>query len=181
MLGKYIFLYQKIRSIIADFILKIKVFQNYSGCLLFLVQHIFKMNSKFMGSMKALKKAILPISLAAVWISLSEFIRNEFLLKSLWIEHYSSLGLVFPSEPINGAIWGIWSLFFAIAIYILSNKYTLFQTTIFSWFIGFVLMWIVIGNLHVLPYQILYFAVPLSFIEAFLAAYICWKFKSKMT
>ncbi len=43
---------------------------------------------------------------AAVWISISEFVRNEFLVKSYWIEHYSAMGQVFPSAPVNGALWG---------------------------------------------------------------------------
>jgi hypothetical protein len=123
-----------------------------------------------------MKKAVLPILLATIWISISEFVRNEFLLKSYWINHYDNLGLAFPSNPVNGAIWGIWSLCFAIAIYIVSTKFTLLQTTILSWFVGFVFMWLVVGNLGVLPYSILPFAIPLSIVEAFLATLIIKQF-----
>lgn len=125
--------------------------------------------------MKFLKKTVLPVLLATIWISLSEFIRNEFLVKSYWTDHYESLGLAFPSEPLNGAIWGIWSLLFAVAIFILSGKFSLVKTTLLSWFVGFVLMWVVIGNLEVLPYGLLYIAVPLSLLEAFLATFIIKK------
>jgi hypothetical protein len=90
--------------------------------------------------METLKRTILPILFATIWISVSEFVRNEFLLKSFWTDHYESLGLVFPSEPVNGAIWGLWSLLFAIAIFIIAKKFTLVQTTLLSWFVGFVLM-----------------------------------------
>jgi hypothetical protein len=55
-----------------------------------------------------MKNKIVAILLSTVWISISEFVRNEFLLKSFWREHYEKMGLEFPSEPINGAIWGIW-------------------------------------------------------------------------
>jgi hypothetical protein len=85
------------------------------------------------------------------------------------------MGLIFPSEPINGAIWGIWSLCFAIGIYIISKKFSLMQTTFLSWFVGFVFMWLVVGNMGVLPFGILYFAVPLSILEAFIATYIIVK------
>jgi len=51
--------------------------------------------------MQFLEKTILPIFLATVWVSISEFARNEWLLKKLWITNYSSIGLVFPSEPFN--------------------------------------------------------------------------------
>jgi len=125
--------------------------------------------------MNFIKKTILPIFLATIWISISEFIRNELLFKSYWLKHYEKLGLVFPSEPINGALWGLWSLLFAIAIFIISKKYNLKQTTFLSWFVGFVLMWVVIGNLGVLPGGLLYIAVPLSLLEAFLATFIIVK------
>jgi hypothetical protein len=125
--------------------------------------------------MSILKKTILPVLVATVWISISEFARNEFLVKSYWTNHYQSLGLVFPSEPVNGALWGVWSLLFAVAVFIFSKRFTLWQTTFLAWLVGFVLMWVVTGNLGVLPYGILPLAVPLSFLEAFLASYIVIK------
>ena len=131
--------------------------------------------------MKYLKKTILPVLLATIWISISEFVRNEFFVKEYWTEHYTNLGLVFPSEPINGAVWGIWSLLFAIAIYIISKKFSLMQTTFLSWFVGFVLMWIVVWNMNVLPNGILLIAVPLSILEAFIATVIIKKLSGKKT
>jgi hypothetical protein len=126
-----------------------------------------------------IKRIFLPVFLAALWISISEFIRNEFLVKSYWTKHYQSMGLVFPSEPVNGALWGLWSLFFAIAIFILSKKFSLLSTTLLSWFMGFVLMWLVIGNLGVLPSGTLYVAIPLSLLEAFVASYIFYLFSKE--
>lgn len=123
-----------------------------------------------------MKKSILSVVLATVWISVSEFARNEFMLKSYWTDHYKNLGLVLPSEPVNGALWGVWSLFFAVAIFILSRKFSLGQAVVLSWFVGFIFMWIVIGNLGVLPYGILPFAIPLSILETVIAAYIIRKF-----
>jgi len=52
-----------------------------------------------------LKKTFLPVFLATIWISISEFVKNELLLKSFWVDHYQKLGLTFPSEPIKGAVW----------------------------------------------------------------------------
>jgi hypothetical protein len=122
-----------------------------------------------------MRKTVLPVFLATVWIGLSEFARNQFLLRSHWTAHYASLGLVFPEKPVNGALWGVWSLLFAVAIYVIAKKFTLVQTTLLAWLVGFVLMWVVIGNLGVLPMGLLPFAVPLSFLEAFLAAFIVKK------
>lgn len=127
-----------------------------------------------------MKKTVLPILLSTIWISLSEFVRNEFIVKSYWTGHYEKLGLVFPSEPINGAVWGIWSLCFAISIFILSKKFSLIQTTLLSWFVGFVLMWIVIWNMSVLPTGLLLFAVPLSLLETFVAGLIIRRLTHKV-
>jgi hypothetical protein len=117
-------------------------------------------------------RPLLAILGATIWISISEFVRNEYLVKSYWVQHYQGLGLTFPADPVNGAMWGVWSLFLAITIYFLSRKYALFQTTLFSWFVSFVMMWVVIGNLNVLPYRILWVAIPLSILETFIAGLI---------
>ena len=117
-------------------------------------------------------KPVIAILASTAWISLSEFFRNQVLLQSYWIEHYKSLGLAFPSKPFNGAMWGLWSLFFAFAIFTISKKFDFLSTFLLSWFIGFVLMWIVIGNLGVLPFAILPYAIPLSVLEAFVAVWI---------
>ena len=129
--------------------------------------------------MKFISKIAVPVFITAIWISVSEFVRNEFLVKSYWTGHYQKLGLVFPSAPVNGAVWGIWSLCFAVAVYILSKKFSLWQTTFLSWFMGFVLMWLVIGNMNVLPYGLLVFAIPLSFLESFIATFIIRYFQNK--
>lgn len=123
-----------------------------------------------------MKKKVIPVLLATVWISLSEFFRNEVLVKSYWIDHYQTLGLVFPSEPVNGLVWGLWSLLFATGIFILYQRFSLWETTFLSWLFGFVLMWVVAGNLGVLPEGLLYIAVPLSILEAFVATYIISRF-----
>lgn len=123
-----------------------------------------------------LKKTIIPVLSAGIWIALSEFVRNELLLKSYWTRHYERLGLVFPSEPVNGAVWVLWSMMAAVAVFIVSRKFSLLQTALISWLVIFVLMWAVVWNLSVLPGGLLYFAVPLSLLEVFLAVWIVKKF-----
>lgn len=127
------------------------------------------------------KKIVLPILFATIWISISEFVRNTYLVHHYWTEHYQSLNLTFPEKPMNGAIWGIWSLCFAITIYIIAQKFSLIQTTLLSWFVGFVIMWLVIGNMGILPLGILTFAIPLSILEALLASLIIKKLSTPVT
>ncbi len=120
-----------------------------------------------------MKKTATAILVATAWISISEFVRNELLFKSYWLEHYQKLGIVFPAEPVNGMVWGIWSLCLALLLFVLSRKFSALETFAIGWFAGFILMWLVIGNLGVLPYGLLVFAVPLSMLEVGLAVMIC--------
>jgi ABC-type multidrug transport system fused ATPase/permease subunit len=108
-------------------------------------------------------------------VNASEFFRNEVLLKKYWVDHYQSLGMTFPSAPKNGMIWVVWGFLLALAIYLISRKFNLIQTALISWFMAFVLMWVVTWNLNILPSAILFYAVPLSLLEAFIGSYICIK------
>jgi hypothetical protein len=126
--------------------------------------------------MNQLSRNILAVILTGIWVNASEFFRNEVLLKTYWVDHYQSLGMTFPSKPLNGMIWVAWGFLFAMAIYLISRRFNLMQTTLISWFMAFVLMWFVTWNLNVLPSAILLYAVPLSLLEAFIGSYICRKF-----
>lgn len=117
-----------------------------------------------------MKKEVWALLAIFIWISGTLFLRNEILLKDYWINHYEQLGITFPSEPINGIVWVIWSLLFAIAIFIFSKKFNLVNTALISWFTGFVLVEIVVGNMGVLPFGILVYAIPMSLVEVFVAA-----------
>jgi len=125
--------------------------------------------------MKTNKQKAVSILLAAGWIGASEFFRNEWLLKDQWTSHFQSRGLVFPSSVINGAMWGLWSLLLATAIFVLAKRFALLQTVFVVWFVAFVMMWVAIGNLGVLPVGILMWAVPLSLLETWVATWIIKK------
>ena len=120
-------------------------------------------------------RSIIAVVLSGIWVNASEFFRNEVLLKRYWVDHYQSLGMTFPSGPQNGMVWVVWGFLFAIAIYLISRKFNLIQTTLISWFMAFVLMWVVTWNLNILRSAMLIYAVPLSLLEAFIGSYICRK------
>jgi hypothetical protein len=117
-------------------------------------------------------RTILAVAASGAWISVSEFARNQLVFQSYWLEKYKSLGVVFPSQMINGAMWGVWSMVLAGAVVYLLTKMKLIQAIIVAWVMAFVMMWVVIGNLDVLPYGLLLFAVPWSIVEVTLAALI---------
>lgn len=83
--------------------------------------------------------------------------------------------MIFPSEPLNVVIWVAWGFLLTMAICLTSRRYNLIQATLISWFLGFVLMWIVTWNLNILPSAILIYAIPLSLLETLVGAYLCLK------
>lgn len=124
-----------------------------------------------------MKKMIVSISAATIWISLSEFLRNQVLLFSWWTDKYKALGLNFPAGPLNGITWVVWSLLLAVFIYVLLIKFELNQAVAIAWGAAFVMMWVTIANLAVLPLSILWYAVPLSLFEVYIAALIIQRLK----
>jgi hypothetical protein len=113
--------------------------------------------------------------LAGIWVGLCEFVRNQFLLVSQWQGHYRGMGLEFLSKPVNGMMWMVWSFLMAGMVYAISRRFNLWQTTFIAWVMGYVMMWVVIWNLSVLPVGILPVAIPFSFVDALGAAFICRK------
>jgi hypothetical protein len=126
--------------------------------------------------MKYLKNIVLPILLTGIWINFSETLRWVFFVEPYWVEYYQNLNLTFPTGLINNIIWMIWGFSFAAIIFIISRKFTLLQTTLLSWFVSFVMLWIILWNIEMLPIGYLWFVIPLSLIEAFIATLICKKY-----
>jgi hypothetical protein len=73
-------------------------------------------------------RPVLAILAATVWISLNEFLRNQLFLIDHWTAHYAAMGLTFPGDPVNGAVWGLWSLCFAVAIFVMARRFSLLET-----------------------------------------------------
>ena len=126
--------------------------------------------------MRIIKKIILPILITGIWINISETVRWMFFVESYWLEKYQILNLTFPNETINMIAWMLWGFFHATVIFILSKRYNLLQTTVLSWFVAFVMMWVIVWNIGVLPTGMLWFNIPLSLLETFIGAYICIRY-----
>lgn len=123
--------------------------------------------------MKSVLKSLVTIVFVGLWINASEFYRNEVLLKSIWVAHFERLGLNVPNAPINAALWMVWGLIFAALIYVLSTRFNGWATAVLAWCFGFVLMWLVMFNLLVLPLGIAAYAVVLSMLEVAVATWLC--------
>jgi len=96
-------------------------------------------------------------------------------IESYWIEYYKNLNLVFPGDPSNAVIWMIWGFFFATIIFVLSKKFNSIHTILISWVAVFLMLWIVLINIEMLPLKILWYNIPLSLLEVYIAVLICKK------
>jgi hypothetical protein len=121
---------------------------------------------------KIMKNTLLRVFSAGIWISLSEFLRNEILFKAYWVGHFYSLGLRFETLPINGALWIAWSFSLAYLVFRLLQRFSLLEAVSLAWLPAFAMMWISLYNLQVMPVPLLLFAVPLSILEVTVAAAI---------
>jgi len=121
------------------------------------------------------KKTILPIILIGLWINISITIGWMLILEGYWVEKFQSLNLVFPTELINNITWMIWGFMLATIIFVISKKFTVFQTTFLAWFVAFVMMWTIVWNIGVLPTGMLLFNIPFTLIVTYIGALICKK------
>jgi hypothetical protein len=119
----------------------------------------------------------MAIMVAGLWITVSEFLRNEVLFKYLWVRHYETLKLTFATTPVNGMLWLLWSMILAWLMFRLLKRTCFLEAVSLSWLAAFVMMWLVVYNLQVLPLRLLIFAVPLSLLEVAVAGLIIRKLK----
>lgn len=122
-----------------------------------------------------MNKKVLAVLAAGIWITFSEFIRNELIFKEYWVQHFQSIGLVFQTLPSNGVLWMVWSFLLAYIIFELLQKFSFKKTLVLAWILAFVMMWIPLYNLQVLPLSLLLFAIPLSIIEVSVAGIVVKK------
>ncbi len=123
--------------------------------------------------MEHFKRTVLPILLTGIWINLAATIKWMVLIQPYWIEKYSQMGLVFPESMMNNLVWMIWGFMFASVIYVLIRKFNLVQTTLLTWFMAYIMLWVIVWNVGVLPTAMLWINVPLSFLETLAGAWIC--------
>lgn len=79
-----------------------------------------------------MSRVVLAILAAGIWMNLSEFVRNELLVRELWINGFSAIGLSFPSDPVNGAVWGVWTFIFVTVLVLLTRTLGVIRSTLMS-------------------------------------------------
>jgi len=129
--------------------------------------------------MKNLKKAIWQILLVSLWINIFETLRWILFAKPDIDMYFKTANLVLPNETINNILWIVWGIIIAVMIFIISKRFKVLQTTFIVWLTVYVMHWIALWNMAVLPINILWLAVPLTFINVLVGALICAKLISK--
>jgi hypothetical protein len=114
----------------------------------------------------------MALAAAGLWITASEFVRNELLFKSHWVNHYAGLNLTFETTPVNGILWLVWSFIIAAVLQQVLERFSLRGSVALTWLVTFPTMWITLFNLQVLPAGLLVFALPLSILEIAVAAWL---------
>lgn len=117
-------------------------------------------------------KNAIAILAAAVWLSLLEFLRDQYLVQSYRIEQNQLHGSMYREEPLMGSAAGIWSLFLAIYIFLVTRKLGNWYATIAAFSGCLLLMWVINGDLRVMPVRLILFAIPLILLESFIAVWI---------
>lgn len=125
--------------------------------------------------MQLYNETMKKILLAGLWVTFSEFLRNELLFKFYWVDHFDSLGLRFETLPLNGVLWMVWSFLLVYVSREFLSVFKFWKGLFLVWIMGFLMMWITIYNLQVLPVALLFFALPWSFVELYVAGTILLK------
>ena len=129
--------------------------------------------------MTNIRKASWQILLVSLWINIFETLRWMLFAKPDIDMHFKVANIVLPNQPINNILWLIWGIIIAVMIYIISKKFKVLQTTFIVWITVYVMHWIALWNFAVLPINILWLAIPLTFINVLVGAFICTRFTSK--
>jgi hypothetical protein len=130
--------------------------------------------------MKNLKTAIWHIILISLWINISETLRWILFSQSHFMKHYQSLNLVLPLGPLVLLFWLIWGVLLSAMIYFISEKFSLLQSTFMIWIMAFLMFWLGLYNLDVLPVSILWLVIPLSFISVLVGVLISNYLRNKV-
>lgn len=129
--------------------------------------------------MKNYKKTIWQIFVISIWINIFESLRWILFAKPDVDTYFKAANLVLPNQPINNILWLIWGIIIAVMIFIISKKFSVLQTTFIVWITVYVMHWIALWNMTVLPINILWLAVPLTFINVLIGVLISKYFHNK--
>ena len=130
--------------------------------------------------MKYYKKAIWQVIILSIWINVAETIRWIVFAKPYFISQYQKMNIEPPSGPLYLIIWFAWGVLLALLIYIISRKFSLIETTIIIWLSVYSGIWIMLFNLSLVTFPILFTIAAFCFIEIFVGSLISKYFHNQI-
>ena len=122
--------------------------------------------------MKDYKKAICQVIILSIWINLAETIRWIAFAKPYFVSQYQNMNIEPPSGPLYLIIWFVWGVLVALLIFIISQKFSYLKATFIIWFSVFSGVWIMLINLRIVTFPILFAIAAFCFIEIFIGTLI---------
>ena len=133
------------------------------------------MNKKF-----DFRKFVIITLIVSIWVNISEVFRYFIIVMPRVKEFLPSINVAPMNLPVFG-IWGLWdTLLTALIVFILWLVSELFGyrfksiliASLVSWSFFFVLFWVGMVNMNLSSWKLALIALPLAFIEVFLASLI---------
>lgn len=122
--------------------------------------------------------------ITSIWVNISEVFRYFLIVMPAMRKDLAAIPNVAPMDWMIFSIWGVWDTVLSACIVFItwlcirqygsSKKTTLIAGTV-CWTLFFLLFWIGMVNMNLVSPNILIFALPLSWIETIMAAWITLK------
>ena len=130
--------------------------------------------------MKDFKKAIWQVIILSIWINLAETIRWMAFSKPYFVSHAQNMNIEQPSGPLYLIIWFVWGILVALLIYIISQKFSFLKATFIIWFSVFSGVWIMLINLRIVTFPVLFVIAAFCFIEILIGTLISKFFQNRL-
>jgi hypothetical protein len=119
-----------------------------------------------------LKSSLTPIIAGWVWISGCEYGINQVWLKSQWDDYFGAIGVTYPGDITNLALWAGWCLAYAIAMRMMLARFGALFAGIITWILVFGLTMISLSNFGMMDTEMLKLFAMGSLAEAISAALV---------
>jgi hypothetical protein len=128
--------------------------------------------------------------LTSIWINISEVFRYFVIVMPAMRKDLAVVPNVAPMDWWIFSIWGVWDTILTASIVFITwlcfktygkSKKTIFISGATSWAMFFLLFWIGMVNMNLANPKLLFFTLPLSWIETTIGAWIAIKLFDKQT
>ncbi len=135
-----------------------------------------------MRSKLNLKHFVQVVLITSIWINASEVFRYFVLVRPAVQEFWSGTDrMVADMNPMIFGVWGLWdtlvTIVLVVAVWLLrqsseNKRQVILRAATFAWAAIFLVFWVAAANMNLSGWQILLIALPLSWLEMLVGAWI---------